>query len=464
MLSEENSWRIVRFSKLPGVSGEYVGIIEDFVSEYEREIDFWEAAARTASGLLEAELASSGLRAIVTSRAKSVDRLVEKLRDRERKKPYVSISAIREDIVDLAGVRIALYFPGQMDEAERIIRSTLDVNYRKTFPEVKIPDTVPDESEVGGSKPATVHLQRFTGYGARHFRAHIVETGLNQNQVRYAAALIEVQLASVLMHAWSEVEHDLVYKPLEGKLSPSEYALLDQLNGLVLAGEIALEQLQKAGDDRLAAAKTPFRDHYELAEFLRTRVSAMGIDLTDATLGRVDVLFRFLVDEGEATASSVESYVGSLQQDFENRPVADQLADLMLSGSPDRYNAFSRATAEARRGSRRATISDVKANAPETIAFGEFIPAWILLEALLRDLSLSSKPVPPAVAIRRLVKSGILSPVQQEELAIMRELRNRVVHGMASKVPLTQLSEAAAWLREITAIIEDRTEEDSKSS
>ncbi|RAM37231.1 GTP pyrophosphokinase [Arthrobacter globiformis] len=441
-----------------------MGVIEDFVSEYEREIDFWEAAARTASGLLETELASSGLRAIVTSRAKSVDRLVEKLRVRDRRTPYASVSAIREDIVDLAGVRVALYFPGQMDEAERIIQSTLHVNARKTFPAGKVPGADPDGSDVAASQSVAVHLPRFSGYGARHFRVHIPESRLNQDQERYASALIEVQVASVLMHAWSEVEHDLVYKPLEGALSPSEYALLDQLNGLVLAGEIALEQLQKAGDERLAAAKTPFRDHYELAEFLRTQVSALGIDLTEATLGRVDVLFRFLTDEREATASYVEPYVGLLEQDFEKRPVADQLADLMLSGNPNRYEAYSRAMAEARRGSsRRLTVADVKATAPETIAIGEFMAAWILFEALLRNLSKSSKPVPPGVMIRRLVAAGILSPVQQEELAIMRELRNHVVHGKAGEVPLTRLSEATAWLRDITATIEDRAPEDGRS-
>ena len=44
------------------------------------------------------------------------------------------------------------------------------------------------------------------------------------------------------MHAWSEVEHDLIYKPLQGTLSKEELAILDELNGLVLAGEIALER------------------------------------------------------------------------------------------------------------------------------------------------------------------------------------------------------------------------------
>lgn len=57
------------------------------------------------------------------------------------------------------------------------------------------------------------------------------------------------------MHAWSEVEHDLVYKPLNGTLSEEELAILDELNGLVLAGEIALERLQIAGTARILKEK-----------------------------------------------------------------------------------------------------------------------------------------------------------------------------------------------------------------
>jgi ppGpp synthetase/RelA/SpoT-type nucleotidyltranferase len=98
-----------------------VGVIEDFVAEYERQYDYWEAAAGTTRRLLEAELNSAGLRAYVTSRAKSASRLADKLeqRNRERRRPSSSIDEMAGDIADRAGVRIALYFPGQMDEAER---------------------------------------------------------------------------------------------------------------------------------------------------------------------------------------------------------------------------------------------------------------------------------------------------------------------------------------------------------
>lgn len=449
-----------------------MGLIDDFVSEYERQFDFWDASARMARGLLEAALASSGLRAIVTSRAKSVDRLAGKLHARNREKPYTSAAQIRKDIADLAGVRVALYFPGQMDEAERVIRATLDVQQDKRFP----PDRAsggskagtPDPGMATGGEPtssgASAHLQRFSGYGARHFRALIPDSRLSAGQDRYASALVEVQVASVLMHAWSEVEHDLVYKPLEGELSSSEYALLDQLNGLVLAGEIALEQLQKAGDARVTIAATPFRNHYELAEFLRSRLSARDVDLTDATLGQVDVLFDYLAEQHSATASSVEPYLDMLERDFEHRPVAAQLADLMLSGNESRYNAYLRAMSTSRHPSsrRRTTVSSLKDDAPQALALGEFVSAWVLLEVLLKDLAqLDDAKLPPLPALfRQLVTRELITPEQHAELAVMRELRNRVVHGKGADVPSERLKEAAAWLRDLTRAIERNADRD----
>ena len=255
----------------------------------------------------------------MTSRAKSVNRLADKLekRNRDRDLPYATIDEIERDIADRAGVRIALYFPGQMDETEKLVRDILDVRHARRFPAEAGPKPAETATETPSDPSDPTVRQRFSGYGARHFRIRIPEASLSADQNRYGKAIIEVQVASVLMHAWFEVEHDLVYKPLQGRLSDSEYALLDQLNGLVLAGEIALEQLQQAHDARVNAATTPFRDHYELGEFLRSRLADLGQAPTDATLGRVDILFRYLSEEGVATAEAVAPYLDNLEQDFE---------------------------------------------------------------------------------------------------------------------------------------------------
>lgn len=424
--------------------GETVSTIETFLAEYEREYDYWDAAASRARDLIESELNSSGLRAIVTSRAKSVDRLAEKLAQRNRSKTYRSVAQIRADIVDLAGVRVALYFPGQMDEAERLIRGTLDVTLVKRFPA----DHVAVAASDGGADPQA--RNRFSGYGARHFRAQIRQESLNDSDVRYGAALVEVQVASVLMHAWSEVEHDLVYKPLEGQLSRSEYALLDQLNGLVLAGEIALEQLQKAGDERVAATSASFRDHFELGEFLRSRPVLSTQNLTDATLGRVDILFDFLAAQGAATPRDLSQYVALLEQDFESRPVAEQLADLMLSGDSSLYLAYRKAISKTRHPSGRSTAQDFPhMRAPSEADIGAFVMAWAEVEDLLAKLLPDFGRRPFHTQLRAALEQGVLNDEQARMLSDLRMLRNRIVHGLNSGIPAEGIADAASHVRQI---------------
>jgi ppGpp synthetase/RelA/SpoT-type nucleotidyltranferase len=108
----------------------------------------------------------------------------------------------------------------------------------------------PQESKAENKlKPeaAAQYKKRFSGYLPTHHRVYLREFSMNEAEKRYASALIEVQGASVLTHAWAEVEHELVYKPQQGSLSYDEYSILDQINGLVVAGELALEQLQRVG-------------------------------------------------------------------------------------------------------------------------------------------------------------------------------------------------------------------------
>jgi ppGpp synthetase/RelA/SpoT-type nucleotidyltranferase len=75
------------------------------------------------------------------------------------------------------------------------------------------------------------------------------------------------------MHGWAEVEHDLLYKPLSGKPSDTERSILDEINGIVLAGEIALERLQNAMKTRLGMQEQRFNNHYELAAYIYERLT-----------------------------------------------------------------------------------------------------------------------------------------------------------------------------------------------
>lgn len=84
-------------------------LIDSYIAGYERQFDYWASLAARARDLVEEEVHGSGIRAIVTSRAKSIDRLRMKLVQRSRTKDYQCHEDIERDIVDRAGVRVALF-------------------------------------------------------------------------------------------------------------------------------------------------------------------------------------------------------------------------------------------------------------------------------------------------------------------------------------------------------------------
>lgn len=273
-----------------------MGVVDDFVARCVKEYDFYDKAARLVAARLEANLKAAGVRCMVTSRAKDASRLEAKCRRRNDVKEYQGVDDVFNDIADLAGVRVALYFPAERDQVEAAVNSLFSVKLKKEFPD---------------SDNGNVPVKKFSGYSAIHYRVQLKEDKLNESDKRYSVAAVEIQVASVLMHAWSEVEHDLVYKPLaEGELSVDEYAILDQLNGMVLAGEMALETLQRAGERRIAEVGRTFVNHYELAAYLLTRVELASDDpISESGLGRVDLLFAFLCRLGIGTPSQLVPYL-----------------------------------------------------------------------------------------------------------------------------------------------------------
>ncbi|MFM0648102.1 RelA/SpoT domain-containing protein [Paraburkholderia bryophila] len=391
-------------------------LISQFVARYRKEFDFYEQSSRMAAQVLDSNLQSAGVRAIVTSRAKSPARLEEKVRQRALNKSYSSVDDIYEDIVDLAGVRVALYFPAEREEVGRIVRSLFVlVAPQKDFPTA--------------AKPS--YKKRFSGYWATHYRVRLAESMLNESQKRYAEARIEIQVASVLMHAWSEVEHDLVYKPLQGVLSEGEYSILDELNGLVLAGEIALERLQRAAEQRVSADGREFLNHYDLAasllEMSRQRLS--DLEIGDSSIGRADLLFSLLQELDLNTPEHLQKYISAIHSDFERRPIAEQVIDQVLSEDPQRYNTFER----LRTFNVPLLISSTSEppHTSQSDAIGQFIALWIEYENLIRKIASLKGIDKPGLPTSRLLRS--LDDLPSEVLEAserLRRFRNQLVHGI----------------------------------
>ncbi|MFD0262340.1 hypothetical protein ACFVH7_29225 [Kitasatospora indigofera] len=403
--------------------------IDDFIQRYSKEYDFYDQAGRLAAQKLEAELRSAGVRCMVTHRAKNISRLEEKCRQRHRRQAYGSTESIYADIVDLSGVRVALYFPAERHEVDKVISRLFSSIRKKEFP------------EPGKERPG----KRFSGYSAVHYRAQISSASLGDLEKRYAGARIEIQVASVLMHAWSEVEHDLVYKPFEGDLSVQELDILDQLNGLVVAGEVSLEMLQRAGETRVSETERPMRNHYDLAVHLLGRVTSIPEEsVGDQELGRVDLLFSLLGALGLATPSQLAPYLTSLHGDLELRPIAEQVIDAIIATDSSRYKTFAKIQEEDR--NRRSNNPSGEDKRHESI--GRFIEGWIRLENELEAL------VPPGRKGRQhtvatLIRELDLPSHLVDEVHFLRSMRNGIMHGFAAP-PASAIMDAAKRLEKIS--------------
>ncbi|MFB7938996.1 hypothetical protein [Streptomyces sp. NPDC056049] len=409
-------------------------LVDQFIARYAKEFDFYEKAARLVKESLEGDLRGSGIRCIVTHRAKNIERLEDKCKKRAHEKGYVTVDDIYDDIVDLAGVRVALYFPGETEQVENAVSRLFDVKERREFP------------KAGEGRPG----KEFSGYSAVHYRVKLKERGLGDLDRRYAKARIEIQVASVLMHAWSEVEHDLIYKPLAGQLSPVEESILDQLNGLVIAGELSLRMLQKASEDRVAADGR-FRNHYELAAHLLSQADRIvGEPVGESGLGRVDILFNFLTKLNKETPADLAPYLESLHGNVEMRSLAEQVVDALLAEDLARYEDL-----DSVQGDLLDSSDPLEGDGDTHRQIGRFIESWVALEEVVRSMAPEGDRRRMAAPLIYLIGTlDALDADTRHEIDILRRIRNNVVHGR-DVPPASYLAESVERVQAITKTLRE---------
>jgi ppGpp synthetase/RelA/SpoT-type nucleotidyltranferase len=326
-------------------------VIDNFIKQYNKEFDYYQKLAQIVSSKVEDQIIKRGIKAIVTNRAKRPDRLKEKLLKRNEQKKYQSVEDIFNDIVDLAGVRVSLYFPSERDIVDEIITELFQPEKKKIFP-----------NEAHTPK----YTKRFSGYWATHYRVKLKPDNLTK---RYEDTLVEIQVASVLMHAWSEVEHDLVYKPFSGELSKEELAILDEINGLVLSGEIALERLQSAMAER-TKQKADITNKYELTNFLLNVIDKEYKNRIK--IGDTYLLINYLNTIKKLDTNAFVELIKKINVNSEDT-ATDQLLNMLLvenlNDNPNLKNYF-----------KNLNISDRKAS-----GFEAFVKCWIILEKGVRE-------------------------------------------------------------------------------
>jgi ppGpp synthetase/RelA/SpoT-type nucleotidyltranferase len=381
-------------------------LIDDFIKQYRKQYDYYQKLSLIIKDICEDELSSSGIKAIVSSRAKKEDSLREKIIQRNKDNKYKNIDEIKSDIQDLSGVRIALYFPDERDSVDKIINNNFIINSAKNFPKQS-------------QKPNL--LKRFSGYWANHYRIMLKQDSIHS---RYIDTVSEIQVASVLMHAWSEIEHDLVYKPKSGDLSDEELSILDEINGLVITGEIALERLRKAGIKRIKK-QSKINDNYELKYFLQNYLKTNSNKYWD--IGDTKFLNNILNIYKKSNIDDIDKYLKNIDFNNEsdnNSNISYMILNNLISDNIN-YDVSNDITDIYTKHFNRLKL-------PKKSIFERYIKAWIIFEKSINRLYNQNNAIKDNFAFRNyrlLENNNILESSEVKTLIRCRNVRNEIMHG-----------------------------------
>lgn len=125
----------------------------------------------------------------ISSRTKTIDSFKEKI-----SRPDKNYDQLK-DITDIVGIRITTYFSDELDKVSELIKSQFKVDLENSI-----------------DKRKSLEPDKF-GYMSLHLVAehNNIRTNLPEYSL-FADMKFEVQIRSILQHAWAEIEHDLGYK------------------------------------------------------------------------------------------------------------------------------------------------------------------------------------------------------------------------------------------------------------
>jgi len=305
----------------------------------------------------------------ISARAKTIDSFTKKAAKQNVDQPKYKDPL--NEIKDLAGVRIITY---TLKDLEKVDRFIVDNFY------------IDEKRDVGEER----YKEGKFGYQSIHYLVRFKEDrlGLAENK-KYVGLTCEIQIRTVLQHAWAEIEHDIQYK------NQSDVPRLLQRKFIALAGllEIADREFQSIQDEDLrlkndideqlqnlvtrdSISSDPEDSEITVAELVRSKRYADAIVVYDKKisvspnmhtlyLGRARA--KFLLGDQQGALNDIEMAL-ELNPDDD---VAVKLRDQVLEGqSVERPNASSLVSED--------TPNDLTRRANQYIEVGDGISAFEL--------------------------------------------------------------------------------------
>jgi putative GTP pyrophosphokinase len=305
---------------------------ERAVAAYRERRSLYHEFARCLKTLLDEALRGSDVKTqSVDARAKTLDSFVRKAAqvhplDPTRPKYEDPLSEIK----DLAGVRVITFLPTAVEQVVAAIEDQFDVIERE-------------------DKLERLVLEERFGYQSVHRLVRLTpnRTGLPEYR-RFADLVGEIQVRTILQHAWAEIEHDIQYKGAE-VLTASVRRRFMAVAGML---EIADREFQAIQDEvrlrRRVATESVVEGRLDRAEltpdalrsYLDRRLGG------DRRLGETNYesWVRVLHELGFTTVQQLDDCIRGLDADAisrniwgSKRPQLQRFEGLLLAGMGDYY-------------------------------------------------------------------------------------------------------------------------------
>ena len=194
----------------------------EILKQYDEQAPSLRLFADRLRSMIEEILLSNDLHAhSITCRVKERDSLEKKITRPD--KNYESLARV----TDLVGVRIITYFADDVDIIARVIEKEFEIDRENSV-----------------DKRALLDPDRF-GYLSLHYVLKLSATRRAMAEYkRLPDAPAEIQIRSILQHAWAEMEHDLGYKTRLGVPSQTRRRF-SRLAGLLELADVEFKEIRK---------------------------------------------------------------------------------------------------------------------------------------------------------------------------------------------------------------------------
>jgi putative GTP pyrophosphokinase len=160
----------------------------------------------------------------ITSRAKTIESAINKIRGKGYQVPQT-------EMTDLAGVRVLTYTQTDADRVCDLLKTLFSVDAKRTV-----------------DKSAALKRNK-VGYRSFHLVCELPQTRCELVEFKpFKGCVFEIQVRTVLQHAWAEIEHSRNYK-FGGVLPQNLERKLNLIAGLLEVADNEISQLAKSIDE-----------------------------------------------------------------------------------------------------------------------------------------------------------------------------------------------------------------------